>query len=174
MVATFLDHNKTELKQRRRRGQRKQQKARDLISKTLLSRHCTTATWNFPNFMCPLYGISEHNTQIFFFFFYTFAFKPRKFRQRLTNKMHEVWNGEFPFFLLFKWRLRFVVIQKICYGIATWRKFSSLLAILSSHAYRTVALFPNLNVICALYLYHLRRNAPKKYASGSLYGWCLE
>ena len=40
-----------------------------------------------PNFMRPLYGVGEHNTKIFFFFFSLRygSFQPRKFRQHLTN-----------------------------------------------------------------------------------------
>ena len=92
VVTKFLDHGK--LKQRLRQRQRERQKSNSFIlakqpNFTCISLFCTflfccDCDMKLPNFTCPLYGVGEHNTIIFFFFW----IQPRTFCQHLTN----YWN----------------------------------------------------------------------------------
>ena len=131
MVAKFLDHNSTELNQRRQRRRRERQKKQEVyIYKkttlhvhhpffTFLSRRCTTATWNL---LISRTGLKKYvnTTQKFPFSFSKlrygpFGFNPRKYREHCWQikwwwiRSMKFWNSTNS---LFEWRFRFVVIQK--------------------------------------------------------------
>ena len=72
-----------------------------------------------PNFTRPLYEEVEHDTKIFYLILDTVFSDstPENFTniwqiKMKINKIDEFWNSAIS---LFKWRFRFVVIQKCCY-----------------------------------------------------------
>ena len=82
MVAKLLDHNNRELKQQRQRRQRERQKGNRLdkqnnnfVNAASFFVHFLAALLDcdmrLPNFTRQFYGVCEHNTNIFFFFFST-------------------------------------------------------------------------------------------------------
>ena len=89
VITKFLDHGK--LKQRRQQWQQERQKSNSFILAkqpifTCISLFCAflfhwDCDMKLPNFTRPLYGVGEHNTIIFFFFW----IQPSTFCQHLPN-----------------------------------------------------------------------------------------
>ena len=122
-----------------------------------------------PNSMRPLYGVGEHNTKMFLFLLH-FCIQTQKNFASISQIKCMKFETVRIHFLSDVFSL---LSSRNFATMATWRNFSSLLAILHRHLYRNVVLFSMTHVICAPCLYHWRK-CTKKYSSGSLHGWCLE
>ena len=123
MVTKFLDHNNRELEQRGRWQQSEQEKKQQvyIFSKTTTAFFLTLVHFlaivhecdiKLSNLTRLLYGVCEHSTKIFYFFFQTymysciydpFRFNCRKFCENFTNftKLDTAFMQELPMQITF-------------------------------------------------------------------------
>ena len=156
MTAKFLDHNRHgELKQWRRRRQRKRQRSNQFrLAKQQRYTSITLFVHSGPSlhdcgrklpiFTRPLYGVGEHSAKFSFFFFYqirSFWIQPQTRILQTFDKLNEIEWEKFETVPIhfFKWCCRFVIIQAPVFQ----KLDNAILHCINHHPADTAIGFPN-------------------------------